>query len=329
MESGHRPNFFDHLTQFETLVNYVFYVNYKKDFPHHKISNVNEDSNPPYLWTKDAGYCIPIAFIYKKEGIIQKIALYHSVSEHLLDSDESKNFKKFLKSFLRDIDDPENIEIVMSFNPLAHTKVESDCKLIKNFVNLYCFQVCENVIPNHNFYEFKGSDTFFITVKGDYGVLPDAAKNALETIKEEIKKFLLDNRLYLVDELQPILNMIYHSGPNSIETLERVKQAVGSLLLKAWQPEELGTQESDKTFSDDAIDLFKQIVAWDLILNDVSQHLYQKWLLDNGCYVASDSEESSLSQASSDDEQHEPYEEEQHSTQEDATPTQVPINKKY
>lgn len=327
MKSSHSQKFFDHPTQFETLVNYIFYVSYKKDFPHHKVSNVNEDSNPPYLWTKDAGYCIPIALIYKKEGLIQKIALYHSVSEHLLDSDQSKNFKKFIKSFLRDIDDPENIEIVMSFNPLAHSKEKTDAKLIKNFVNLYCLLICKDVIPDHNFYEFEGSDTFFITVKGDYGVLPEAAKNALETIKEVIKKFLLDNNLYLVDELQPILNMIYHSGPNSIETLERVKQAVGNLLLKAWQPEESGTQESDRTFSDDAIELFKQIVAWDLILNDVSHHLYQKWLLDNGCYVASDSEESSHSRASSDDEEHQPYEEEQIDIQ-DPTPNQVPFNKK-
>lgn len=325
MES-YNQRFFVGSPQFETLVDYKLYVNYQNKCAHYKAISVTDDSLS-YLWTKDAGFCIPIALIHKKEGEVKAIGLYHSVTEHSLHSDQSKYFEKSIKKFLKGIDDPKNVTIVMSFNPLAHsTSKENDIGLIKQAINYYCHELHKSTIPENNFIEFKGSDTFFIRSDGEYGILFTAAKSTLSTVKETIKNFLIDNNLYLSNILEPILKIIYQSGPNSIDTLEEIKQKIGIFLNDAYRQNSDEEASVDIKYDERAIELFEQIVAWDLVLNAPSQTFFDRWLLDNGHYqVNSDSEESSPGDEK--DEKDERKELNEHLTKEKTSENYIP-NKK-
>lgn len=118
------------------------------DFKEVHYKSVSVTDKTPFLFTTNLTFCVGIGFKhYAEEKSVDKIALYHSVSEHGLQCSEPEFIKEALKTkhlvvreekmgqnfvravydFLKPVSDSKKIEVILHFNKTCINLYDADC----------------------------------------------------------------------------------------------------------------------------------------------------------------------------------------------------------
>ncbi len=158
--------------------------------PHYLAAGANQT---PLIFTTQISFCVGIGLLYKKDGKVKTMAIYHSYSEHggdasvefikkaLVEHPEqvkilyhSNNLIRALSNFLADVDDVSNVTVIVHVNDRYNDcEVDSESpeksenyQLVRYMTNQVCQVLGKEKITDFRYN--KGGSFFCLMNDGTY-----------------------------------------------------------------------------------------------------------------------------------------------------------------